>query len=265
MGAGAGVPGGGAGALDLGYSAAPITESVAAGIPGGGAGALDMGYSAAGAAPITASQPVAGLGSDFLRNTATSGMSSYLPYLYGANALLGATGSYLAGREQRQGIDQSNQLAREILARQEAREQPFYQAGLRALERLESPTAFQQSPSYAFRLGEGMKAIDRNLARSGMLQSGRSAREGGRYASDLASQEYNNWFNQQAQLAGYGPNASAQIGGATANYGQTVGGNALTGGSVRGSQYGGVTGALQGGLGGLTNYYVMNELLGQRR
>jgi hypothetical protein len=192
-------------------------------------------------------------------------MSQYLPYLYGANALLGAGGSYLAGREQREGIESSNQLAREILARQEAREQPFYQAGLRALERLESPTAFQQSPSYAFRYNEGMRAIDRNLARSGMLQSGRSAREGGRYASDLASQEYNNWFNQQAQLAGYGPPSSARTGAATADYGQTVGGNALTGGSVRGSQYGGMTGALQGGLGGLTNYYVMNELLGQRR
>jgi hypothetical protein len=205
------------------------------------------------------------MGSDFLRNTATGGMSSYLPYLYGANALLGAGGSYLAGREQREGIESSNQLAREILARQEAREQPFYQAGLRALERLESPTAFQQSPGYGFRLGEGMKAIDRNLARSGALQSGRAAKEGGRFASDLASNEFGNWFNQQALLAGYGPSSSARTGEATANYGQTVGGNALTGGSVRGSQYGGMTGALQGGLGGLTNYYVMNELLGQRR
>jgi len=68
---------------------------------------------------------------------------------------------------------------------------------------------FQADPGYAFRLSEGMKALDRTAASRGGLLSGATLKGAQRYGSDLASQEYQNAFNryqanraQQAQEYG---------------------------------------------------------------
>jgi hypothetical protein len=55
---------------------------------------------------------------------------------------------------------------------------------------------FQADPGYAFRLSEGMKALDRTAASRGGLLSGATLRGAQRYGSDLASQEYQNAFNR---------------------------------------------------------------------
>jgi hypothetical protein len=55
---------------------------------------------------------------------------------------------------------------------------------------------FQADPGYAFRLSEGMKALDRTAASRGGLLSGATLRGAQRYGQDLASQEYQNAFNR---------------------------------------------------------------------
>jgi len=55
---------------------------------------------------------------------------------------------------------------------------------------------FQADPGYAFRLSEGMKALDRTAAARGGLLSGATLRGAQRYGSDLASQEYGNAYNR---------------------------------------------------------------------
>ena len=55
---------------------------------------------------------------------------------------------------------------------------------------------FQADPGYAFRLSEGMKALDRTAASRGGLLSGATLKEAQRYGSDLASQEYGNAYNR---------------------------------------------------------------------
>jgi hypothetical protein len=55
---------------------------------------------------------------------------------------------------------------------------------------------FQTDPGYAFRLSEGMKALDRTAASRGGLLSGATLRGAQRYGQDLASQEYQNAFNR---------------------------------------------------------------------
>jgi hypothetical protein len=55
---------------------------------------------------------------------------------------------------------------------------------------------FQADPGYAFRLSEGMKALDRTAASRGGLLSGATLKGAQRYGSDLASQEYQNAFNR---------------------------------------------------------------------
>jgi hypothetical protein len=68
---------------------------------------------------------------------------------------------------------------------------------------------FQADPGYAFRLSEGMKALDRTAASRGGLLSGATLKGAQQYGQGLASQEYQNAFNryqanraQQAQEFG---------------------------------------------------------------
>jgi len=69
---------------------------------------------------------------------------------------------------------------------------------------------FKATPGYEFRLGEGMKALERSQA--GRRLGGRAAKEAMRYGQDYASSEFGNQFNRLSTLAGYGP-ASFDTGG----------------------------------------------------
>ena len=60
-----------------------------------------------------------------------------------------------------------------------------------------------QDPGYAFRMSEGMKALERSAAARGGLLSGATLKGTQRYGQDLASQEYQNAFNRyQIERAG---------------------------------------------------------------
>jgi hypothetical protein len=55
---------------------------------------------------------------------------------------------------------------------------------------------FEADPGYAFRLSEGMKALDASAASRGGLLSGNTLRGAIKYGQDSASQEYTNAFNR---------------------------------------------------------------------
>jgi len=55
---------------------------------------------------------------------------------------------------------------------------------------------FQQDPGYAFRLSEGLKALDRQAAARGGLMSGAALKAATRYGQDMGLQEYGNAFNR---------------------------------------------------------------------
>jgi len=106
---------------------------------------------------------------------------------------------------------------------------------------------FQTDPGYNFRLGEGMRALERGAAASGGLLSGGYGRRSTRYAQDYASNEYTNVYNRISNIAGLGQIANNQssqaalyggagmgtaaVQGAYASaYGQQAGQNAIVGG-----------------------------------
>jgi len=62
---------------------------------------------------------------------------------------------------------------------------------------------FQQDPGYAFRMSEGLKALDRTAAARGGLISGGAMKAASRYGQDMASQEYQNAFNRYNQNRTY--------------------------------------------------------------
>ncbi len=63
--------------------------------------------------------------------------------------------------------------------------------------------SFQQDPGYAFRMSEGLKALDRTAAARGGLISGSAMKGAMRYGQDMASQEYQNAFNRYNQNRTY--------------------------------------------------------------
>lgn len=92
-------------------------------------------------------------------------------------------------------------------------------------------SAYQTSPGYTFNMDQGLRALDRTRAVNGTLASGNADTDAMKFASGLASQDYNNWLSNLSNLdtkrygattgqAGtYGALGSAglQTGGAKAN------------------------------------------------
>lgn len=235
-----------------------------------------------------------------------------------------------ATQAQRDIADQQTALQREQYLKQLELNEPFRQAGLTGtnmlLAQLQGPNAsakfagvpgydpasamrnfgasdFQADPGYAFRLSEGMKALDRTAASRGGLLSGATLKGAQRYGSDLASQEYQNAFNryqanrsaqEQAygnafnrfqtertntlaplqSLAGVGQSAAQQAQqasqnytagttGALANFGAAQGSNIIGAGNARASGYVGGANALSSGLGQGLNFYQNQNLVNQ--
>jgi len=113
------------------------------------------------------------------------------------------------------------------LERQIELNKPFYDVGVSATNRLSTqapfdPNAFnyQADPGYAFRLKEGMNAMNATAAARGGLISGNALRAGQQYGQDMGSQEYQNAYNRY--LGGYNINTAnnqflANLGQSSAN------------------------------------------------
>jgi len=107
---------------------------------------------------------------------------------------------------------------------------------------------FQVDPGYAFRVSEGMKALDRQAAARGGLISGGALKAAQRYGQDMGSQEYQNAFNRYQvnranqlnplqSITGAGQTATNQLAGAAGNYGANAGNAAMIGGANQANAY----------------------------
>ena len=114
---------------------------------------------------------------------------------------------------------------------------------------------FFTTPSYEFRLGEGINALEKSAAARGTLNSGRMGRELVRYGQGVASTEFDTYANRLSGLAGVGQVATTDTGrfGATAatNAG-VLGANA---GEARASGYVGASNALSDSVENLLYFY----------
>ena len=208
--------------------------------------------------------------------------------LIGANASRGAAGTQAAAAAQ--ASDAQLQMFREQALLQE----PFRQAGVRALPQLEAqrnmmPGAFTgkvdlgQDPGYAFRLSEGQKALDRSAAARGGLISGGALKAAQRFGQDLGSQEYQNAYNRAltgynadvareatgynrlAALAGIGQTATGQIGAAGQNAAANMGNLMTSGAAATAAGQVGQANALTGGLSTYLNYNQGQNLVNALR
>jgi hypothetical protein len=182
--------------------------------------------------------------------------------------------SRMSAQSSREALDLQRRMYEEGVARQ----QPFYEAGQTALNKLIplsdyqkfGMSQFQADPGYAFRLSEGQKALERSAAARGGLMGGATGKALLRYGQEAGSQEYQNAFNRyQAEraaqlnplqsLAGIGQTTANTLGGYGQNYANQAnqlgminaanqGNLALGMGNIRASQYGTAGSALNTAL-----------------
>jgi hypothetical protein len=87
---------------------------------------------------------------------------------------------------------------------------------------------FYASPGYQFRLDEGGRAVDRSASARGLLLSGAQNKALTRFGQGEASNEFGNYTNRLAQLAGFGSGAASQTSSQSVQSGNAVS-NALNG------------------------------------
>lgn len=90
--------------------------------------------------------------------------------------------------------------------------QPWRQAGQQALATMTPQVTgtFQGSPGYQFQQAEGMRMLNNRLAGMGLSNSGQAQRAALQYSQGLAAQDYGNYWNRLAGLAGIGQTATGQ-------------------------------------------------------
>lgn len=191
---------------------------------------------------------------------------SFVAAAIAGSALVGAYSANRAAKTQAEAANRATDVQSDIFNRQVELQEPWRQAGINALGKLQSGDVMgYMDPSYQFRLSEGLKAMQRTAAARGGLLSGGALKEAQRYGQGLASTEYGNAFNRLASLAGVGQTATNQLGSAAGTYGSNVGNLMTSGAASRASGYVGGANALTGGLGQYLNYTqnqnLMNALL----
>jgi hypothetical protein len=210
------------------------------------------------------------------------------------SSLIGSKASRDAASSQQQAAAQASDVQRDIFERQVELQEPFREAGLKGQNRLlellglsedknvpnygKYATAefgmdkFTADPGYAFRMSEGMKALERSAAARGGLLSGATLKGTQRYGQDLASQEYQNAFNRyQAErtgtlnpyqaLAGTAQSSANVLGQQAGALGQSLGSNIIGAGNAQAAGQIGSANAIVGGLGQGLNFYQNQQLL----
>ena len=212
-------------------------------------------------------------------------------------ALIGASAARSAAKAQTNAARQGIAAQERMFERQLELQEPFRQGGLTAQNQLltllgltggDASSAdygmatrpfgmdqFQADPGYAFRLSEGMKALDRSAAARGGLLSGSTIKGATRYGQDMASQEYMNAFNRYQiernarlnplqSMMGAGQTATNMLTGAAGQLGQGLAQSYGNLGQAQASGYVGMGQAAMQGLGGISNMaqsYYNNQFL----
>lgn len=142
---------------------------------------------------------------------------------------------------------------------------------------------YKLSPGYEFRLGEGLKGVERSAAARGTLLGGRTGKELTRYAQDYASSEYdkiynralgeygmanqiynqngNNAYSRLFNLAQLGQGAAAQSASLGQGYGQMAGNLMTDIGNVNAAGQIGSGNAWGGFIGNAANQIAVNQAL----
>ena len=202
------------------------------------------------------------------------------------SAVIGSMASKSAANTQAQASADATAAQQNALNQQIALNKPFYDVGVNATNNLASqagytPAAFnyQADPGYAFRFGEGMKALNATAAARGGLISGNALRGATDYGQAAGSQEYQNAYNRylannaqtlqayntntanQQYLANLGQSSANNQANQIGNFGNAAAGNIIGAGNAQAAGTVGASNALTSGLGTYLNYNQNQNML----
>lgn len=189
------------------------------------------------------------------------GVVSGVASAVGLGSAVDGIGEAVTGRRAKQramdaaqnATNQANAAAELAWQRQQGEMEPWKQAGLKALSGLQDGSFYQKDPGYQFRLNEGNNSINAALAARGLSNSGLALKELTRYGQNFASNDYQNAWNRQNQIANYGNQASLSLGNFAGGYGSNLANNAIG--------YGNATAAAETAQGN-RNAQMFNQALG---
>jgi len=210
--------------------------------------------------------------------------SSLIPAAIVGSSLVGANAAQNAAETQAAAQQRANDLMYKMFQEQVGLQAPFREAGLTAQNRMldllglsdRTGTAgygslnkpfgmeqFQSDPGYAFRMNEGIKALERSRAAQvggtpGLL-SGATGKALVRYGQDLGTQEYGNAFNRYqieranqlnplAALTAAGQGSANVLSNAAGTYGREAGAGTANIGAAQAAGQIGTANALAGGV-----------------
>lgn len=198
----------------------------------------------------------------------------------GVSTGVGAVASYAGGRQQAKAVDRAAAAEERMFNRQIELQEPFREVGVNALPELVEASRydpftlekFQADPGYAFRMREGLKALDRTAAARGGLLSGAQLRGVTRFGQELGSQEFGNAFNRYnigfqnrlnplQSLTGMGQTTTNTLANQAGEYGRNLAANAAAMGNIRASSYMNAANTLAGGLGSYLNYRQNQQMM----
>lgn len=151
--------------------------------------------------------------------------------------------------------DQANAAKNALAYQQQIRSdvQPYLQAGTSALGNISDPNKlaanFVQSPGYQWALTQGQNSVLQNKAMNGLLRSGGAMKSLDAYTTGAASQDFNNWWSQQYDIANLGQTAEGKAAGVadnSSNIAMNAGANAGNAAIGMGNQIGNLAGSLAG-------------------
>lgn len=214
-----------------------------------------------------------------------------------AGGLLGANAANKAASTQAKAADKATELQREMYYKNLELQKPFYEAGLTGQNALlqylglgGDKTAanygagmkpftgadLAMEPGYAFRLSEGVNALNKTAASRGGLFSGAALKAAERYGQDYASNEYQNAYNRHwntrnqllnpmQSLLGQAQTSASNMGSAAQNYASNAGNTIQAAGQARASGYVGGANALNSALQGAVNPYLSYNMMSALR
>ena len=195
-----------------------------------------------------------------------------------AGAAVSVVGGVISSNKAKKGAD-AQAAAADAAARESGRQydqtrqdmMPWMGAGTNALAQMQQLNAgdfssFRQSPDYQFAFDQGLQATDRSAAARGGLFSGGHSADLQAFGQGLASQQYGNYYNRLASLAGVGQQTAGQIGQFGAQNAANQGNALMSAGNARASAYGQQANAWNNALAGVGSAvgYGMGNNWGRR-
>ncbi len=169
-----------------------------------------------------------------------------MPWGAVAAAVVGGVMSNQAAKKGANATNQANQQAIDEQRRQfdltRSDQAPWMQAGTGALSQMQALnsgdfSSFTQSPDYAFARDQGLQGLERGAAARGGMYSGGADADRMKFASGLASQNYNQYYNRLQSMAGQGQTTASGLGQLGMGMATNVGNGLLNMGQARASSY----------------------------